>query len=246
MADPYSTKERSAWVLARAGRNADARRRGELLAARARRIERDEAGAGDAPVAEVVTRNRWSRRMHKHDEDRFKWALVYGSWETMRALAAGPGLALGLGLYLALVRMVPRWGPPQWRRLAIGAAVLVPLALIVVGAILWFGDPVPFAAKYVALQVAIAAARLPWLVRAWGWEAVRPTGGTSSTGTAGSAAPAPIVVRVPEPESPSPAPNVVVMRRRVPPASAPVAPPNPPTVTVTVKKQSDNNENRET
>ncbi|WP_336670109.1 hypothetical protein [Tsukamurella sp. USMM236] len=214
MADPHSTRERSAWVLSRAGRDPGARRRGEKLAARARRITRDEAGAGDAGVAEVVTRGRFSRRWHKHEDRRVAWAVAYGLVEAGRALAVGPGLAIGWAAYGVLYKLVPTRGPLRWRRLAVVAGVVVPLVLLVVLSIGWFGGPVPFAAKYAALQAMVGAGRVAWLARAYGWEAV--TGGSSGGAGTGPARPAPIVVRTPKPEAPPQPvpPTVVVMREK--------------------------------
>ncbi|WP_206511947.1 hypothetical protein [Rhodococcus sp. KRD197] len=210
MADLHQTRERSAWVLARAGRNPAARRRGERLASRSRRSTRYEAGVGDAAVGEVVTPNRVHRAVYKGEDHRILRVLWLALRESVQALAAGPGIAAAWGLYGLWWRNTASWGPMRWKPVAAVSLGALPVLLVLVGAVIWMHNDVPFLAWYATVQLVIAVARLAWLIRAYGWEAVtsgaRPNQGHTVTRISGL---------------PDPAPNRVVVRRRV-------APPTPP------------------
>jgi hypothetical protein len=210
VADRHQTRERSAWVLARAGRNPAARRRGERLASRARRSTRYEAGVGDAAVGEVVTPNRVHRAVYRGDDHRILRVLWLALRESVRALLAGPGIAASWGLYGLWWRNAASWGPMRWKPVAAVALGALPVLLVIVGAVIWMHDDVPFLAWYATAQLVVAVARLAWLVRAYGWEAVisgaRPNRGHTVTRITGL---------------PKPVPTRIIVRRRV-------APPTPP------------------
>ena len=210
MADLHQTRERSAWVLARAGRNPAARRRGERLASRSRRSTRYEAGVGDAAVGEVVTPNRVHRAFYRGDDHRILRVLWLALRESVRALLIGPGIAASWGLYGLWWRNTASWGPMRWQPAAAVALGALPVLLVIVGAVIWMHNDVPFAAWYSTVQLLVAFARLAWLIRAYGWEAVtsgaRPQRGHTVTRITGL---------------PDPAPTRIVLRRRV-------APPTPP------------------
>lgn len=211
MPDLHRTRERSAWVLSHAGRNPAARRRGEQLASRARRSTRYEAGVGDAAVGEVLTPNRLHRTFYKSDDHRLVRALWIIVRESGRIVLAGPGIAAAWALYGLWWRCVGAWGPMRWKPVAALAAGVLPVLLIVGGAVLWMNEPVPFLAWYAMAQLVIAVARLAWLIRAYGWDAV--------SGAAQLGRTRPAVVRITD--DPAATPKRVVVRRRI-------APPTPP------------------
>ena len=131
MADEHCTRERAAWVTTRAGRGPDAQRRGQRLSARARRVTRQEAGAGDSVASEALTRSRFARRAIEHEGSvplRTAWAVVV---EAGRLALAGPGIGLSWAIYGLWYRRVGEWGPLRWRWLAAAAgAALIPLAVV--------------------------------------------------------------------------------------------------------------------
>lgn len=215
MSDPHRTPERAAWVLAHAGRNPAARRRGERLASRGRRATRYEAGVGDAAVGEVVTPNRIHRRIDKGDDHKIARVLWACAREVGRTLAAGPGIAAAWGAYALWWRQVEAWGPLRWKPVAFAAAVAVPVLLAAVVAVAWMDGAVPLLAWYAMAQLVIAATRLSWLIRAFGWEAVSPIERVAS-------GPPATVIRIKsDDESPALTTQLtkrVVIRRKVTPA----------------------------
>ncbi|ANQ74425.1 hypothetical protein [Rhodococcus sp. 008] len=230
MSDPHWTPERAAWVLAHAGRNPAARRRGEQLASRARRATRYEAGVGDAAVGEVVTPNRLHRRIYKADDHKIARTIWAGVREVGRALVAGPGIAAAWGAYLLWWRQVSAWGPLRWKPVAFAAAGAVPVLLVILVAVAWRDCGVPLLGWYAMAQLIIVTARLSWLIRAYGWEAVGPmeraasgprvapirimTGTESPLPTTPSAQPTKRVVirRKVTPTTPTPAPIPIIVR----------------------------------
>lgn len=221
MSDPHRTPERAAWVLAHAGRNPAARRRGEQLASRARRATRYEAGVGDSAVGEVVTPNRLHRIVYAADDHRIARVLWACAREVGRALAAGPGIAAAWGAYLLWWRQVSAWGPLRWKPVAFAAAVAVPVLLAAVVAVAWMDGGVPLLAWYAMAQLMIAVTRLSWLIRAHGWEAVSPMERAASGPRV-----APIRIMTGT-ESPLPTTQLtkrVVVRRKVTPTTPTLAP----------------------
>lgn len=174
MADPHSTAERAAWVTARAGRRPAAQRRGQRLTARARRIARYDAGAGDAAASEVAIRGRVARRAIEHDEHRVRWTVWAGIVEATRIAVAGPGIAIAWAVYGAWYQQVPDWGPIRWRVLAVVSAIMAVL-MVVVGAVVWLGSGIPWWAWWLLAQPVIGTARAGWLAHAYGWDAVPAT-----------------------------------------------------------------------
>lgn len=195
-------------MLAHAGRNPAARRRGERLASRARRTTRYEAGVGDAAVGEVVTPNRVYRTVYRGDDHRIARLLWVGVRESVRALLAGPGIAAAWALYGLWWRGAPSWGPMRWKPVAVIAAGAVPALLVIVGAVVWMHSDVPLLGWYAMAQLVIAVARLAWLVRAYGWQAVAPT---ARTGQAHHVAPIQIT------GIPQTSKRVVIRRKVIPP-----------------------------
>lgn len=220
MSDPHRTPERAAWVLAHAGRNPAARRRGEQLASRGRRATRYEAGVGDAAVGEVVTPNRIHRRIDKGDDHKIARVLWACAREVGRTLAAGPGIAAAWGAYALWWRQVEAWGPLRWKPVAF-AAVAVPVLLAAVVAVAWMDGGVPLLAWYAMAQFVIATARLSWLIRAHGWEAVSPI----ERATSGPrVAPIRIMTGTEPPLPTTQLTKRVVIRRKVTPTTPTLAP----------------------
>lgn len=221
MSDTHRTPERAAWVLAHAGRNPAARRRGEQLASRARRATRYEAGVGDSAVGEVVTPNRLHRRIYAADDHRIARVLWACAREVGRALVAGPGIAAAWGAYFLWWRQVAAWGPLRWKPVAFAAAVAVPVLLAAVVAVAWMDGGVPLLAWYAMAQLLIAATRLSWLIRAHGWEAVSPTVLTAS---GPRVAPIRIMTGTEPPLPTTQLTKRVVVRRKVTPTTPTLAP----------------------
>ncbi len=215
MADPHYTQERSAWVLARAGRRPAARRRGERLAARARRLARYEAGAGDSAVAEVTTRSRFGRMAAERDDHRGRWTVAAALVEAGRLAVAGPAIALSWTIYGVWYRNVEAWGPLRWQRLA-WATGGIALAMLMVAGIAWLGGEVPWWDWWLLAQPVIGTARASWLAYAYGWDAVPAPRAASR--------PTPIRVRLGDapllpttrPTEPVAAPQIRQVRVRVP------------------------------
>ena len=165
-------KERGAWILARAGRRAGARRRGVMLMAKARRQERLAVGVGDAAVAEAVT-PPWIRRSIMREEglgNQACWAVYTIAVIAVVGVAVGPALALGWVVYALWVwrapeaAMRPHWWPLAATALVVAVAmwatwVMVPPERAWLG--LWWRTQPVVAATYAA-----------WLTIAWGWPAV--------------------------------------------------------------------------
>lgn len=219
MSDPHRTPARAAWVLAHAGRNPAARRRGERLASKGRRATRYEAGVGDAAVGEVVTPNRLHRRIYAADDHRIARVLWACAREVGRALGAGPGIAAAWGAYFLWWRQVDAWGPLRWKPVAVATAVPVLLAAVV--AVAWMDGAVPLLAWYAMAQVMIAVTRLSWLIRAYGWEAVSPIERAAS---GPRVAPIRIMTGTEPPLPTTQLTKRVVIRRKVTPTTPTLAP----------------------
>lgn len=218
MADPHYTSERSAWVLARAGRRPAARRRGERLAARARRVARYDAGAGDAAVAEVTTRSRFGRIAAERDEHRGRWAVAATLVEAGRLAVAGPAIALSWTIYGTWYRNVEAWGPLRWRALAWPTGG-VAVAMLVVAGIFFLGTGIPWWGWWLLAQPVIGTPRAAWLAYAYGWEVV-PASSAAGRPTPirvrlGDAPPLPTTAPI-EPVVTRPAPQTRTVRVRVP------------------------------
>lgn len=174
MADPRWEKERAAWVLARAGRNRAARRRGEKLASVARRQDRYAAGVGDTAFGEVATRNVFHRSVFREEgaANTAGWLLWTLSWMGWGALLLGPAYLLSLVLYgLWWLRRTPM--RPSWPLLAAGV-----VAALGVGG-LWVFGPADLWGRvlwaYIIVQLVLGLMRLAWMTRAYGWPAVART-----------------------------------------------------------------------
>lgn len=216
MADPHYTQARSAWVLNRAGRRPAARRRGERLAARARRLARYETGAGDAAVAEVTTRSRFGRMAAERDDHRGRWTVAAALVEAARLVVAGPAIALSWAIYAAWYRQVPAWGPPRWRTLTWATGGVAAVMAVVAG-IAWLGAGIPWWGWWLLAQPVVGVARAAWLAYAYGWDVVPTTSSAESR-------PPPIRVRLGDapplpttaPTQPVSAPQIRTVRVRVP------------------------------
>lgn len=250
MSDQHFTSERAAWVLARAGHLHGARRRGQRLVARSRRLTRDTAGVGDDAVTSVITHGRAYRialEGEEHKAARMIWAATY---ELGRALVVGPAFAAAWLGYAAWYRLVPRTGPMSLLRAGIVAVALGLIALVTAMVV----QPSSVVGWWVLLQPVVAGLRLAWLVYAYGWTAVRA--GTSSAPprqamppvTAAppmqpaptpmpAPTPAAIPAGMPTPVEPSAAHNVPPKQTPAPPVTA--APPLPPQVDDEVDKSVD-------
>lgn len=165
-------KQRGAWVLARAGRRAGARRRGELLMAKARRADRSAVGVGDAAVAEAVT-PPWIKRSIMREEglgNQAGWALYTVAVVAVVAVAIGPGLALGWAVYALWAWRAPEAAVrPHWWPLA-ATALVVAVAMWATWVIappeqMWLG-------MWLRVQPVAAFLYAAWLTVAWGWPAV--------------------------------------------------------------------------
>ena len=165
-------KQRGAWVLARAGRRAGARRRGELLMAKARRADRSAVGVGDAAVAEAVTPPWIKRSIMREDGlgNQLGWAVYTVAVVAVVAVAIGPGLALGWAVYALWAWRAPEAAVrPHWWPLA-ATAFVVAVAMWATWVMVpperaWLG-------LWWRAQPVVAATYAAWLTIAWGWPAV--------------------------------------------------------------------------
>lgn len=165
-------KERGAWILARAGRRAGARRRGEILMAKARRQERHNVGVGDAAVAEAVT-PPWIRRSIMREEglgNQLGWAVYTIAVVAVVGVAVGPALALGWAMYALwawrapAAAVTPRWWPFAATALVVASAAWATW-VIAPPEQTWLGI-------WLRAQPAVAFLYAAWLTVAWGWPAV--------------------------------------------------------------------------
>lgn len=141
--------------------------------------------------------------------------------EVGRALVAGPGIAAAWGAYFLWWRQVAAWGPLRWKPVAIAAAVPVPVLLVTLVAVAWMEGDVPLLGWYVMAQIVIATARLSWLIRVHGWEAVSPIE------RAASGPPVTLIRIKSDDEPPLPTTQLtkrVVVRRKVTPTTPTLAP----------------------
>lgn len=162
-------KARGAYVLARAGRRHGARRRGEQLMAKARRIERDAVGAGDAAAAETVTPNLWMRRIHRREDSGVGAVVVTALWMLLIIVLVGPALLIAKAIYALRFALVSRLGPMRaWPWLVTAAVALV-------GAVvtwqLWPPE-IAEARLWLCVQGVGAPVRVAYLVYAYGWQGV--------------------------------------------------------------------------
>lgn len=198
-------RERAAWVLARAGRRPAARRRGEKLAVKARRFDRELAGAGDAAFNEVTTRSLFYRNVMREEgaANTIGWFVLTTGWMFWTAALVGPALVLGAALYGLAWALVPRLGRVRaWPFLALA---LVALATTVTLWMLW--PPSGWAPSllfiWTALQMICGPLRAAQLTRANGWAAVAQR----AKGAATAIAPIEVAIEAePEPQPTSPEP----------------------------------------
>ena len=208
MVEHRHERERAAWVLARAGRRPAARRRGEKLAAKARRFDRELAGAGDAAFNEVTTRNIFYRNVMREEgaANVVGWFVLTTGWMFWTAALVGPALVLGAALYALAWALVPRLGRVKvWPFLVLA---LVALATSVTLWTIWLqsGWASTLLFIWTALQLTCAPLRAAQLTRANGWAAV------AKRAKAAASAIAPIEIAVeaePEAEAPAAAPVTV-------------------------------------
>lgn len=200
-------RERAAWVLARAGRRAAARRRGEKLAVKARRADREQAGAGDAAFVEVTTRNVFTRNVMREEgpANVLGWFVLTATWMFWLAVLLGPALVLGAALYGLSWALVPRLGRVRsWPFLVASLCALLGSVLV-----FWLLPPDGWAAwvltGYLALQLVVGPLRAAYLARANGWAAVAKR----AKGSAAKIAPIDIAVTVEDAPAPAtdPAPE---------------------------------------
>lgn len=198
-------RERAAWVLSRAGRRPGARRRGEKLAAKARRFDRELAGAGDAAFNEITTRNIFYRNVMREEgaANVVGWFVLTTGWMFWTAALVGPALVLGAALYGLAWALVPRLGRVKvWPFL-----VLAPVALTTTVTlwILWppSGWATTLLSIWTGLQVVVGPLRAAQLTRANGWAAVAQR----AKGAATAIAPIEVAIAAePEPQATSPEP----------------------------------------
>ena len=208
--------ERARWVPARAGRSPGARRRGERLAARARRLDRYEAGAGDAAASEVYTRTRLGRGVFEREERPVLGAIGALLYEGARIAVAGPGIALSWGVYGLWWKNVPSWGPLRWERLMFAAMALIGVLI----GVWWIVSPDTGASQFWLLwfvaQLVIGVGRAGWLAWAYGWAAapvgVKAGGVAPIRVMAGTEPPLPTT----RPTEPVDAPPVPIQTVRIP------------------------------
>lgn len=174
MADRFE-KERAAWVLARAGRRPGARRRGELLALRARRDERDMVGAGDSALTDVATPGLFRRSVMREEgpANIIGWFVLTVSWMFWVGVFAGPAIALAHLAYGLWWTLVPRVGRLRRMPLLVAAVVTAGLSVALWGPLVGDGWRTRVLAGYLMVQVVAGLALAAWLVHARGWAAVR-------------------------------------------------------------------------
>ena len=231
MSDQHFTCERAAWVLARAGHLHGARRRGQRLVARSRRLTRDSAGVGDDAVTSVVTHAR-ARRTALEGEDhkaaRMIWAATY---ELGRVLVVGPAFGAAWLGYAAWYRLVPRTGPMSLMRAGIITLVLGLITLVTAMVV----QPSSLVGWWALLQPLVAGLRLMWLVWAYGWTAASK----STTSAPPRQSMPPVTGAPPKQSAPAPMPSAAAVPAGMP---TPVEPPAthdvPPTPTPTPPKRS--------
>lgn len=167
-------RERAAWVLSRAGRRPGARRRGEKLAAKARRFDRELAGAGDAAFNEITTRNLFYRNVMREEgaANALGWFVLTTGWMFWTAALVGPALVLGAALYGLAWALVPRLG-----RVRAWPFLLLALVALTITVTLWMiwppsGWASTLLSIWTGLQVVVGPLRAAQLTRANGWAAV--------------------------------------------------------------------------
>lgn len=143
-----------------------------------------------------MTPNRIHRTVYAGDDHRIARLLWVGVRESVRVLLAGPGIAAAWALYGLWWRSASSWGPMRWKPVAVVGAAAVPMILVIVAAVAWMHSDVPLLGWYIAAQLLLAVARLAWLIRAYGWDAVTAT---AQLGRGTQLAPIRINRRTPEP-----------------------------------------------
>lgn len=199
-------KERAGWVLARAGRNMVARRRGERLLMAARRGERSGVGVGDAAYAEVSTPDIVSRTIARGEgiSGKLGWLVMGGFAALLFLLAFGPAWLVSRVAYLVWWLMVPRWGSMRSWPYLVGSV----LPALVVAAAPHLPLENTLTVQWVGAQLGLGMLWAAWLVRSSGWAAVEVResahGDTIHAVHLSSAGdpPADVVVPEPEPEEP--------------------------------------------
>lgn len=166
-------KERSGWVLARAGHSLSARRRGEKLAAAARRHERYGAGSDDAVQSEVTTHGLFYRITFREEGgmNTLGWFMAASFGAVAFAVAAGPAAVIGYAAYGTWWLMAPKWGrlfPGPYLGLA---AVMAGLSWLVLGRPGLEGFT-GFLVQYAFVQLVLGMIIAAWLTRSRGWPAV--------------------------------------------------------------------------
>lgn len=205
MAGRYE-KERAGWVLARAGRNMTARRRGERLLMAARRGDRSGVGVGDAAYAEVSTPGIVTRTVMRGEgiSGKLGWLVMGGAAAALFALAVGPAWLTSRVAYLVWWVMVPRWGSVRAWPYLVGSVLP---ALVVAAAPHLLSEHV-LTVQWVGAQLGLGMLWAAWLVRASGWAAVEARESAHGDSiravhlSSGGEAPAAVAVPEPEPEEP--------------------------------------------
>ncbi len=190
MAEPGGfEKERGAYVLARAGRSPAARRRGERLMIRGRRVDSEAAGARDFAITDATTRNLFHRCVFREEGagNIIGWFAVTVLWMGLVLMLIGPALGFAWAIYgiWYTLRDYP-FGPqpdpnlPETsKRKPFRLGPLHPKPLIVAGAIIAVAGGVSlvirggdFFAWWLLTQPAVGFLRAAWLTRAYGWPTV--------------------------------------------------------------------------
>lgn len=175
-------RERSAYLLAHSKPGGTLRRRSEILGRDVRRGTRAGAGVESAAVQDEVTPDLWRRLTRDPATGERGRRVRYGVAAVVVAVAVGPGIALGVGCYKALVRVSPRIGRLWWWPWALAAGIALisllltgvpfgigphldrrfPLSLIQVGP--WWA--------WLAWQTTVAIGVTAFEIWAWGWRGV--------------------------------------------------------------------------